>query len=99
MGTHDEETGPNLGQRMMVRFLEVKQSLAKNFGFHDIMVCEDWTKCTPLLEHGDKIRSSFGSIMTDRGGSLITEPRNLVRHYRGLGIKACCEDPAAACTC
>ncbi len=83
--TQDGESGLTLGQRQMVRFLEIKTHLTQTLGIDNVS-CEDWPQCTRLLTLGDKIGSFFGSlIMINRRGSLIIESRNLGRHHYKLG--------------
>ncbi len=83
--TPDVESCLNLGQRQLVRLLEIKPGLAQTVGVHNVS-CEDWPKCTSLMRIGDQIGSFFGTlIMINRRRSLIMESRSLGRHLYELG--------------
>ncbi len=80
----EKESGLNLGHRLLIRFLEVKPVLAKNFGLR--VSCEDWPKTPDLLRLGDQFGRFIGSLISgDRRGSLVTESRNFGQYHYELG--------------
>ncbi len=80
----EKESGLNLGHRLLIRFLEVKPALAKDFGLP--MSCEDWPKTPDLLRFGDQFGRFIGSLISgDRRGSLVTESRNFGKYHYELG--------------
>ncbi len=83
--TPDEESGLNLGQRLLASFLEIKPDLALTLGIHNV-ASEDWPKCTRLLTLGNQIGSFFCSLIRiSQRESLIKESRSLGRHHHELG--------------
>ncbi len=80
----EEESGLNLGHRILLTFLEVKPELVNNFGLN--MTSEDWPSSPSVLKLGDQFGKFIGSLISgDRRGSLVTESRNFGRYHYELG--------------